>query len=323
MAVLEIIKFDGTPAPWLVYKWPKDNITVGSQLIVHQSQEAVFFKGGMALDAFGPGAHTLVTANIPLLQKIVNLPFGGQSPFVAEIYFVNKGARLDILWGTGSPIQVLEPKFQIIARVGSHGRMGIRIDDTKTFLGQISGALAKGALEDYSRVESFFKGLVINGVKKVLADAIVNQKTSLFDINAKIDTLSAAMQQTVTDEFKRFGIGVLNFYIESIHVVEDDLKKLRSILEGKAEFEVLGDSRYTRKRTFDTLEKAAENPGSGANIIGTGLGIGAGIGAGAAVAGAASGIFKDALSISAKCPKCEKEISQQSQFCNWCGTKLT
>ena len=131
------------------------------------------------------------------------------------------------------------------------------------------------------------------------------------------------MQQTVTDEFKRFGIGVLNFYIESIHVVEDDLKKLRSILEGKAEFEVLGDARYTRKRTFDTLEKAAENPGGGANVIGTGLGIGAGIGAGAAVAGAASGIFKDALSTSAKCPKCEKEISQQSQFCNWCGTKLT
>jgi membrane protease subunit (stomatin/prohibitin family) len=276
----------------------------------------------MALDVFRPGAHTLSTSNIPLLQKIINLPFGGKSPFAAEIYFVNRVARLDLLWGTTDPIQVIEPKFQIITRVRSHGQMGIRVDDSRMFISQMTGAMTDGGLEDYERVQRYFKGLVVNTVKKALADSVVNGKVSLFDISAQIDTLSIAIQRAISDEFKRFGISVLNFYIESINVIEDDIAKLRGILKQKAEFEVLGDDRYTRKRTFDTLEKAAENPGGG--LASAGVGLGVGLGAGVAVGGLAADALKKGTSPVAgvKCASCQKEVTPNSQFCNWCGAKV-
>ena len=323
MAVIEVIRFDGAGEQWLVYKWPKSNITLGSQLVVNQSQEAVFFKDGLALDVFGPGVRTLSTANIPLLQKVINLPFGGASPFVAEVYFVNKAAHLDLLWGTTDPIQVIEPKYQVIARIRSHGQMGIRVEDSRMFISQITGALGGGAVENHDRVQRYFKGLVMNAVKKVLADSAVNRKVSLFDISAQIDTLSVAVQQSVEDEFKRFGIGVLNFFIESIGVVEEDIQKLRAILEGKAEFEILGDERYTRKRTFDTFEKAAANP-SGSGLAGAGLGLGVGFGAAAAVGSVAVDVLKKGTASTpiAKCPSCQKEIPPNSAFCNSCGARL-
>lgn len=102
MALIDRIKYDGNTngSPWLLHKYPGEEFVLGSQLIVNQGQEALFFKGGEALDLFGAGAHTLQTGNLPLLKKLVNLPFGGKTPFSAEIYYVNKTSRLDMNWDT-------------------------------------------------------------------------------------------------------------------------------------------------------------------------------------------------------------------------------
>ena len=158
MALIDRIKYDGPPVgptgeqiPWLVFKFPSEELVLGSQLIVNKSQEGVFFKGGNALDVFGPGRHTLSTANLPLLKKLVNLPFGGKTPFTAEVYFVNKVAKLDMKWGTSDPFQVTEPRYNIIVRVRSFGRLGIKISDSRNFVTQIVGALHSDQSEGYNR----------------------------------------------------------------------------------------------------------------------------------------------------------------------------
>ena len=104
MAIIDRIKYDGNSngSQWLIYKCPSEQFVLGSQLIVNQGQEALFFKGGEALDLFGPGTHTLSTGNLPILNKLVNLPFGGKTPFSAEIYYINKTANLDMKWGTST-----------------------------------------------------------------------------------------------------------------------------------------------------------------------------------------------------------------------------
>ena len=106
MAIIDRIKFDGLAREWLIYRYPGDSFVMGTQLIVGEGQVAVFVKGGKALDFFTAGTHTLSSSNIPLLQGIINLPFGGRTPFTAEVYFINKTAKLDINWGTIDPIQV-------------------------------------------------------------------------------------------------------------------------------------------------------------------------------------------------------------------------
>ena len=122
MALIDRIKYDGyqVGSPWLIYKCPSEEFVLGSQLIVNQGQEALFLKGGKALDLFEAGTHTLQTGNLPLLNKLVKLPFGGKTPFSAEIYYVNKTSRLDMNWGTQNPFQLEDPKYGLILSIRCH-----------------------------------------------------------------------------------------------------------------------------------------------------------------------------------------------------------
>ena len=146
MAIIDRIKYDGNSngSQWLIYKCPSEQFVLGSQLIVNQGQEALFFKGGEALDLFGPGTHTLSTGNLPILNKLVNLPFGGKTPFSAEIYYINKTANLDMKWGTSTPIPLEDPKYGLILNVGARGQYGITITDSRLFVSKIIGAVPNG-----------------------------------------------------------------------------------------------------------------------------------------------------------------------------------
>jgi len=125
MAIVEVVKYNGTPDVF-AWKFPNEQLGTWTQVIVNESQEAVLFKGGQALDIFGPGRHTLSTANIPLLNKVINLPFGGRSPFAAEVWYINKVHSLDIKWGTPTPIQLKDPKYNIFVPLRSFGQFGIQ-----------------------------------------------------------------------------------------------------------------------------------------------------------------------------------------------------
>lgn len=142
MAIVEVVKYNGQPDV-LAWKYPNEELGTWTQVIVNESQEAILFKEGKALDLFTSGRHTLETANIPILNNIVNLPFGGRSPFTAEVWFINKLYLLDIKWGTPSPIQLQDPKYKIFAPLRAFGQFGIQICDSRKFLVKLVGTLPR------------------------------------------------------------------------------------------------------------------------------------------------------------------------------------
>ena len=331
MPVIDRIKYDGPPQnftgeekQWLAYKFPGETLVLGGQLIVNASQEAIFYYTGQALDSFGPGRHTLDKGNLPLVQAYINIPFGFRTPFTSEVYFINKTSKLDMKWGTSAPFHVQDPKFEILIALRAFGQFGIKIKDSKKFLVEIIGVLGNNDLVDHRVVSRYFRGLLITKIKDTIANSVINNKLSIFDITASIDSISELCKKRVVDEFNRFGIEVVNFFIESINVPSEDIQRLRDIMERKAAFTQIGDERYLVMRQLDVLEKLAGNPGEG----GSGMGIGAGLGAGIASGKILGEMFKDirpeASSAKGKiiCPDCNYENQPGVVFCGKCGNKL-
>ena len=140
MAIVEVVKYDGNPDVF-AWKYPNSELGTWTQLIVNESQEAMLLKGGKVCDVFCAGRHTLSTENIPILNKLVNIPFGGRSPFSAEVWFINKAFSLDIKWGTSTPIQLQDPKYKVFVPIRSFGQFGIQIDDSQKLLMKLVGTL--------------------------------------------------------------------------------------------------------------------------------------------------------------------------------------
>ena len=230
MAIIDRIKYDGYQdgSPWLIHKYPGEEFVLGSQLIVNQGQEALFFKGGEALDLFGAGTHTLQTGNLPLLKKLVNLPFGGKTPFSAEIYYINKTSRLDMNWGTQNPFQLEDPKYGLILSIRSHGKYGLRIIDSRMFVSELVGAIPNGATVNYAFVASYFSGLLTSCIKTVISSFMIRQKISFLEVTAYLKDLSKECETEIAKEFERFGVEIVNFFIETISPPKDEFEKLRT-----------------------------------------------------------------------------------------------
>lgn len=321
MAIVEVVKYNGAPNVF-AWKYPSEELGTWTQLIVNESQEAVLFKGGKALDVFQSGRHTLDTKNIPILNKIVNLPFGGKSPFTAEVWYVNKLFKLDIKWGTASPIQIQDPKYGVFVPVRSNGMFGIQVDDAKKFLVKLVGTMPGF---DEKSVIKYFRGLYITKVKDAISSYVVKKGTSILEINAYIDELSSYMKERIEPEMSEYGIKLASFYVNEISIPEDDtaVKKLKDALAKKAEMNIIGYS-YQQERSFDTMESAAQNDSIGAApFMGVGMGIGMGAGVGRTMADSMSGIASqvklDNNSDSVECPKCHAKMSNGQRFCGLCG----
>jgi membrane protease subunit (stomatin/prohibitin family) len=290
MAIIDRIKYDAPSDDAVVWKFPTDEIRLGAQLIVNESQEVVFFKGGKALDTFGAGTHTLSSGNLPLLSKLINLPFGGKTPFTAEVWYVNKTVKRDLKWGTKGPIQVIDPLYNYPVSVRAFGRWGMRVSDARSFITQIVGTQTSSAPRDKDyigseRIEEYFVGEILQRLSDFLAKYFVEQNVSVFQASARINEVSTFIGGAIAPEFQRFGIEIINFNVERISIPEEEQKKFQEILGKRMEIDQISQARvgqaYTTMRTFDTLEKAAENEGGGAGqLLGAGLGLGAGFGAG-------------------------------------------
>ena len=285
MAVIDRIKYDSPTDDVLVWKFPSEEIRIGSQLIVNQSQEAILFKSGQALDIFGPGTHTLSTGNIPLLRKLINLPFGGETPFTAEVWYVNKIVKRDLNWGTSSPIPVIDPVYNFPVSVRAYGLWGMRVDDTRSFITQIVGTLS---YTDTDRIEDYFSGEILQKLSDSLAKIFTDKKLSIFQANSKLNELSKSVELEISKEFNRFGVEIINFNVENINIPKEEKEKFQEVLGRRMEIEQISQAQvgqaYTTMRTFDTLEKAAESEGGAAgNLLSSGLGLGLGLGAGVPV----------------------------------------
>ena len=319
MAIVEVVKYNGSPDIF-AWKYPSEELGTWTQLIVNESQEAILFKGGKALDVFQSGRHTLETANIPILNKLINLPFGGRSPFTAEVWYINKVSSLDIKWGTSSPVQLQDPKYSVFIPVRAFGQFGIRIENSKQFLVKLVGSLP---VFDKTNIVKYFRGLYLTKVKDAISSYLVHKQISIMEINAYIEELSDYLQEKMQPVLEEYGIELINFYVNDISVPEDDtaVMKLKDALAKKAEMNIIGYN-YQQERSFDTLEGAAKNQGTSGNLMGAGLGLGMGVTMGGAVGGQ-FGSIAQTLDTNAKdtkiCPSCGAIMPGNKRFCADCG----
>ena len=288
MAIIDRIKHDAPSDHEFVWKYENghgsDKIRLGSQLIVNQAQEVLFVKGGQALDLFGPGTHTLSTGNLPLLGKLVNLPFGGDTPFTAEVWFVNKHAKRDLGWGTPGPLQIIDPTYGFPVTVRAHGKWGIRIEDSRSFITQLVGTL-RGA--DSEKITKYLVGEIAQRFSDALAKCLVVEKVTVFEASTKLNELSAFTKKAISTEFNRFGIEIVNFNVQRISIPDEEIQKFQEAFGEKLRADAIARTdagAYQKMRAFDTLQAAAENEGGAAGgLLAGGLGLGMGLGAGVPV----------------------------------------
>ena len=292
MAVIDVLKYDG-PNNVLVWKWrPKNDgkrqeeLRLGTQLVVNQSQQAVFVKGGQIADIFEAGTHTLSAANLPVISSIIGLAFGGQSPFKAEVYYFNKAVAMDNKFGL-IPFNMIEPNFRVPIPVTSRGSFAVKILDVRAFLSQIIGTVSDfeaGTLKNY------FRGIITEQIKTAIIKISKEQNISPLELEAIVLDVSSAVKGIISETLAKYGLYLDMFNIEAIPIIDEDerVKKVvadyqrlmsqdmeeRMRLKRRAE----NLETYKIERSFDTTEKAAENIGGGdggtGGILGTMVGLG-------------------------------------------------
>ena len=318
MAIIDVIKYDGNPDVF-AWKYPNNELGTWTQLIVNESQEAILVKGGQVCDVFGAGRHTLDTANIPILNKLINLPFGGRSPFTAEVWYINKVFSLDVKWGTSTPIQLQDPKYKVFVPVRAFGQFGIQIENSKKFLLKLVGTLPQF---DKNSILKFFRGVYLTKAKDVISSYLVHKNISVLEINAYLDEISTYLQEKISPTFDEYGIKLASFFVIDINVPEDDtaVVQLKNALAKRAEMDIVGYS-YQQERSFDTLEGVAANPNSvKGSLVGAGIGLGMGVGVGGAIGQQFGGLAQTLNTNDTKeCPKCKARIGLNEKFCNHCG----
>lgn len=322
MQISSIIKYEGANDVF-VWKNPEEDFNTTTQLIVHESQEAILFRNGQALDLFGAGRYTLETENIPLLNKLINIPTGGHTPFHCEVYFINKVESMNVLWGTNNPIPIKDPVYGIILPVGANGQFAVQIEDSRKFLIKLIGTIN---VFDHQTLVSYFKGILLTRIKDYIANQMTKEKLTFLEIHSHLNSISNAIHQELSSEFIKYGIKLVNFFVNTIIIPENDPSfiRLRDALARKAEMGIIGYN-YQQERTFDVLGQAASNEGGGnSGLMGAGIGLGMGVPIGGAMGGAMGDMVQN-LNTSAhltKCEKCNADLPANSKFCLNCGEKL-
>jgi membrane protease subunit (stomatin/prohibitin family) len=278
MAIIDVVKYDGSDDIF-AWKFPSENFRLGTQLVVKTSQHAFFIKGGQILDEFTEGTYTLKSGNIPLVHKVINIPFGGNSPFQAEVWYINMISKLDNKWGTPTPIQLEDPKYNIVVPIRAFGQFGMSIENPKLFLQTLVGNMKQFSSE---KVVEYFQGKMISTITSAISKKMVLEGISVLQIHVLLDDLSEYCKYKIQQEFYNYGIKVENFYLISINVPESDpsVIKLKESKDLAAKVKIVGKDVYQMDRSFDVMDKAAQNEGIIGDTMGVGIGLGIGLGMG-------------------------------------------
>ena len=207
--IATVISYEGDHST-LVWKHPIEDFNTGTQLIVHESQEAVFFMNGQTLDSFGPGRYTLKTQNMPLVSRFFNRVTGDQSPFHCEVYFINKTEQMAIKWGTDSQMEYLEPTYRFPIRLGACGEMTLRVEDGRKLLIKVVGT---EELFDQEELLRSFRSFLLLKLKPYLTGFIRENKINIFQIDEYLQILSDAMRERLKADFADYGIALERFFI--------------------------------------------------------------------------------------------------------------
>ena len=279
MAIIDVVKVEMSDNE-LCKKFPSDNLRLGTQVVVYPTQIAFFVKGGQIYDEFEAGTYTLKTENIPLLNKLINLPFGSQSPFKAEVWYINLTTKMDMKWGTTTPIQLEDPKYNIIVPVRAYGQYGLKVSEPNLFLKTLIGNMSSFSAE---KVNEYFKGQILVNLNNTISSKITKDSISILDVNAHLLAMSQYCQEEINKSFKRYGLQLTEFSFVSINVPTNDpsVVRLKEAKDLAARLKITGRDIYQMERSFDVLERAAGNEGAGGAMVGIGAGLGAGVGVGA------------------------------------------
>ena len=231
-----IIKYEGDNET-LVWKHPIEDFNFGSQLIVHESQEAIFFRDGQALDLFGAGRYTLQTQQLPLLEKIYKLPTDTEGTFHSEVYFVNLATQMGVKWGTDSKVRLFDPASGLHIEIGASGEFNIRVTDSRKLLLKVvgtTGGLGQEQLLGIGNGKGFFRSMVMTQVKSYLAQTIKENAINILEIDEHLMALSTALRERINAALDEYGLTMPEFYVSRI-VTPDDDPNFRRMKEQYAE----------------------------------------------------------------------------------------
>lgn len=267
--IFDVIEYPSEMVDELVHRFPEQGVAdlrIGSQVIVRESQRAVFFRDGRALDSFGPGRHTITTANIPLLIDVIGKALNDRTPFTAEIYFVSMREFVDRKWGTPQPILVRNPGMGLgVALLQGFGTYSFQVRDAQQFVTQVVGAQKVYRMAD---IEDRLRAMLLSKLQDLLGETAA--KRSVAELIGLIEELGAGVRAKAQDDFAALGLTLKSFYIASLKPSDKSAEELRAM--GMLDLQT-----YTQLQAADALRDAAQNPSGGAGLT---AGIGAGMGLG-------------------------------------------
>lgn len=309
---LEVIEWFDEKGKELVHRIPESGsgeIKFGAQLIVRESQAAVLFYKGKALEAFGPGKHTLKTGNIPVLTKVLSSPWAMTSPLRAEVYMANMKLFTNLKWGTMDPVAFKDTSLGLI-RLRAHGVFNIRIIQPLLFINSLVGTMGIYTTEN---IEEYLKRVIVSRFNDHLGENL----DSLFNLAGHYDELSKGLKERLQADFSHLGLGLSGLYITSITPTPD----VQQAIDDKSRINVIQDlDKLVKMKAAMAIEKAAESTGE----AGSGMGMGMGL----IMPGMLAGAFKTgnmpdtSASKEIKCPDCGNAILRESRFCPLCGHQL-
>ena len=232
--LISVIKYEGGNDVF-VWKHPVEDFNTGSQLIVHESQEALFLRDGRALDLFGSGRYMLETQSIPILSELYKLPTGGDAVFHSEVYFINMTTQMGIKWGTDTKVRLFDPSSGLHIEIGACGNFNLRVSDSRKLVVKLVGA--EGVLKQSDMIGGYgtnemtgkFKALVMNKVKANLARTIKEENINILEIDSYLDKLSDSLKDIINEGLDDYGLYMPEFYITTVLTPDDDpnFKRLR------------------------------------------------------------------------------------------------
>lgn len=310
---LENIEWFDETGKELVHRLPEEGsgeIKYGAQLTVRESQAAVLFYKGKACDAFGPGRHTLKTANLPILTKILSLPWLGDSPLRAEIYMVNLKYFTDLKWGTMDPVAFRDAELGLI-RLRAHGMFNLQVVQPVLFINSLVGTMGSFATDDIS---AYLKKVIVSRFNDYLGEKL----DSILKLPGRFEEFSGDLQHRLAEDFSHFGLRLSHLYITSITPPEE----VQKAIDDQGRMNVIKDmAKFVQMKAAMAMEKAAENQGE----AGAGLGIGMGMLMPAMFAKSFSNPAVEERGERRSqiiCPDCQHGIPVEARFCPICGHQL-
>lgn len=311
---LEILEWFDKTGQEIVQRIPAEGsaeIKFGAQMIVRENQAGVFFYNGKAIHVFGAGRHTLKTANIPILTKILSIPWGMTSPLRAEAYFINMKVFPDLKWGTRDPVAFKDSELGLI-RLRAFGMFNIRVIQPLLFINSLIGTMSNFTT---ANIEEYLGKVIVSRLNDYMGDNL----DSILNLPGKYEAWAQGLQKSLTDEFSRFGLGLTDLFINSITPPQE----VQKLMDDRSALGLFDDmNKLMQLKAASAMEKAAENPGT----AGQGMGMGLGFMVPSMIAGmtdkAIAGTSGVQEAPKQKCPDCGQMVPHDAGFCPFCGHQI-